>query len=127
APANRNQILLTRSTDGGDTSSAPVLVGYYNELPDCATYQNGLDAGRACIPEKGPSFNSIFRAANYPIGSVDPTSPNRVVVTYASYIHRNSNETNGWTATGFAVSGNNTYNGVKNGFGHNHIVRSPSE
>src|SRR5438067_2044172 len=57
APDNRSQVLLARSTDGGATFSAPVLVGFYNELPDCATYQNGLDAGRACLPEKGPSLN----------------------------------------------------------------------
>src|SRR5439155_11218735 len=38
APENRNQILLVKSTDGGATFSAPVRVGFYNELPDCATY-----------------------------------------------------------------------------------------
>ena len=48
------------------------------------------------------------------------------MVTYASYINRNSNETNGCTPTGFAVSGNNTYNGVKNGSCNNDIVLSAS-
>ncbi len=110
---NRNQMLLTRSTDGGATFSAPVRVGYYYDLPDCATYQAGRDPGRACVPEKGPSANSVFRAANYPIGAVDPTAPNRVVVTYGSYINRNSNETTGCSPAGFAADGINTYTGVK--------------
>ena len=34
-----HQLLLSKSTDGGVTFSAPVRVGYFNELPDCATYQ----------------------------------------------------------------------------------------
>jgi hypothetical protein len=126
APENRFQVLLSKSTDGGVTFSAPVRVGYYNELPDCATYQNGADPGRSCVPEKGPSFNSIFRAANYPIGAVDPTSPNKVVVTYGSYINRNSNETTGCTPAGFAANGNPLYTGVKNGTCNNDIVLSTS-
>src|SRR4051812_18313677 len=97
APENRNQMLLSKSTDGGVTFSPPVRAGYYNELPDCATYQNGADPGRACVPEKGPSFNSIFRAGNYAVGAVDPTSPSRVVITYGSYINRDSNESTGRT------------------------------
>ena len=123
---NRNQVLLSKSTDGGLTFSAPVRVGYYNELPDCATYQNGADPGRACVPEKGPSANSIFRASNYPVGAVDPTKPNRVAVTYGSYINRNSNETTGCTPAGVAASGNNLYTGVKNGTCNNDIVLSVS-
>jgi hypothetical protein len=55
---NRNQVLLSRSTDGGATFSPPVRVGYFYDLPDCATYQNGADPGRACVPEKGPSANN---------------------------------------------------------------------
>src|SRR5207248_4030394 len=50
---NRNQILLAKSTDGGNTFTPPIKVGDYYDLPDCATYQNGQDAGRACVPEKG--------------------------------------------------------------------------
>ena len=123
---NRNQMLLSKSTDGGVTFSPPVRVGYYYELPDCATYQNGADPGRACVPEKGPSFNSIFRATNYPIGAVDPTRPNRVAVTYGSYINRNSNETTGCTPAGIAASGNKLYTGVKNGTCNNDIVLSVS-
>ena len=95
ATDNHNQVLLARSADGGQTFAPPVLVGAYNELPDCATYQNGQDPGRACVPEKGPSTNSIFRASNYPIGGVDPRRPNRILVTYGSYLNRNSNETTG--------------------------------
>lgn len=123
---NRNQMLLVKSTDGGQTFSAPVRVGFYNDLPDCATFQNGADPGRSCVPEKGPSFNSIFRAANYPVGSVNPTAPNTVVVTYGSYINRNSNETTGCSPNGFAPSGNPIYIGVKNGTCNNDIVLSVS-
>jgi hypothetical protein len=126
APENRSQMLLSKSTDGGVTFSAPVRVGYYNDLPDCATYQNGADPGRACVPEKGPSFNSIFRATNYPVGVVDPTAPNKVVVTYGSYINRNSNETTGCTPAGVAASGNPLYSGVKTGTCNNDIVLSVS-
>ena len=37
ATDNHNQILLVRSTNGGQSFSAPVLVGNYYDLPDCAT------------------------------------------------------------------------------------------
>jgi hypothetical protein len=126
APENRSQMLLSKSTDGGATFSPPVRAGYYNELPDCPTYQNGADPGRSCVPEKGPSFNSIFRAANYPVGAVDPTAPNKVVVTYGSYLNRNSNETTGCTPAGVAADGNPLYSGVKTGTCNNDIVLSVS-
>ncbi len=127
ATDNHNQVLLARSADGGQTFAPPVLVGAYNELPDCATYQNGQDPGRACVPEKGPSANSIFRASNYPIGSVDPRHSNRIVVTYGSYINRNSNETTGCAPDGFSpATGINLYAGVKNGTCNNDIVLSTS-
>jgi len=124
---NRSQVLLARSTDGGQSFSAPARVGYFYELPDCAAYQNGQDAGRACVPEKGPSANSVFRASNYPIGAVDPTHGNRIVVTYGSYINRNSNEANGCTPAGLsATTGGNLYTGVKNGSCNNDILLSTS-
>ncbi|MFC0437100.1 sialidase family protein [Kutzneria buriramensis] len=124
---NRSQVLLAKSTDGGASFSAPTRVGYFYELPDCAAYQNGQDPGRACVPEKGPSANSIFRASNYPIGAVDPTHGNRVVVTYGSYINRNSNETTGCTPAGLSPStGGNLYTGVKTGTCNNDIVLSTS-
>ncbi len=125
---NRNQVLLARSTDGGVSFTAPVKVGDYYELPDCDTYQGaGSDPGRACVPEKGPSHNSVFRASNYPIGAVDPTDPNRVVVTFGSYINRNSNENRGGCIpTGFAADGINTYTGVKDGGCNNDILYSVS-
>ena len=73
---NRNQMLLAKSTDGGQTFSAPVKVGDYYDLPDCDTYQgDGADPGRACVPEKGPTSHSIFRATNYPSGAVNPNEP----------------------------------------------------
>jgi hypothetical protein len=123
---NRNQVLLARSTDGGQTFSAPVRVGFFNDLPDCATYQNGADPGRACVPEKGPSANSIFRAGNYPVGAVNPSAPNKVVVTYGSYINRNSNETSGCFPAGFAANGDTLYTGVKTGTCNNDILLSTS-
>lgn len=110
---NRNQVLLSKSTDGGVTFSTPVKVASYYDLPDCLTYQ-GQDAGRACVPEKGSTTNSVFRATNYPSGSVNPHHPAQVVVTIGSYINKYSNETNGCTPTGISpVTGNNLYSGVK--------------
>lgn len=110
---NRNQMLLSKSTDGGNTFSAPVKVSDYYDLPDCAAYQNGQDPGRACVPEKGATNNSVFRATNYPSGAVDPTNPNKVVVTFGSYINKHSNEANGCVPTGFSDFGLNLYTGVK--------------
>jgi hypothetical protein len=113
AADNRNQILIAKSTDGGQTFGAPVKVADYYDLPDCLTYQ-GMDPGRACVPEKGSSKNSYFRAANYPSGSVNPRHPSQVVVTLGSYINKDSKETNGCTPTGVnLVTGQNLYTGVK--------------
>jgi hypothetical protein len=109
---NYNRILLAKSTDGGETFSTPVLVGDYYDLPDCLTYQ-GADAGRACVPEKGPTANSIFRATNYPSGAVQGFNPNLVVVTYGSYINRNSKEPDCVPAGFSASTGYNLYQGVK--------------
>ena len=124
---NHNQMLLSKSTDGGVTFSSPVLVANYNDLPDCATYQAGQDAGRACVPEKGSATNSVFRATNYPSGQVDPTNAKRVIVTFGSYINKDSNPSNGCVPTGFAPSGNNAYTGVKTpGACNNKILESVS-
>ncbi|MEA2129304.1 MAG: hypothetical protein QOJ85_2195 [Solirubrobacteraceae bacterium] len=97
---NRMQVLLAKSTDGGDTFSAPVKVADYYELPDCMTYQ-GTSPGVACVPEKGSTQNSFFRAANYPSGAVDPTDPEAVVVSFGSYVNEHSNEHNGCVPRGF--------------------------
>ncbi len=94
APAsidNRDQVLLAKSTDGGNSFSAPVKVADYYDLPDCETYQ-GQDPGVGCVPEKGETQNSIFRAANYPSAAVNPRDPREIDVTFASYINRHSNE-----------------------------------
>ncbi len=124
---NRNQMLIARSTNGGRSFSRPVKVADYYDLPDCDTYQGpGADPGRACVPEKGSSHNSVFRATNYPVGAVDPTDPNRVVVTFGSYINRNSNEQRGCTPAGFAADGLNLYDGVKTGGCNNDILYSVS-
>jgi hypothetical protein len=125
---NHNQVLLARSTDGGQTFSAPTLVGNYYDLPDCATYQGGQDPFRACVPEKGSAQNSVFRAADYPSGGVNPANPSQVAVTYGSYINRDSNEANGCTPAGLsATTGLNLYTGVKTaGACSNKIVLSVS-
>ncbi len=123
---NRNQILLAKSTDGGNTFSAPVKVSDYYDLPDCVTYQ-GQDAGRACVPEKGSSTNSVFRATNYASGAVSPENPSQVVVTLGSYINVHSNESNGCTPAGLAADGNNLFTGVKTpGACNNDILLSVS-
>ncbi len=86
----------------------PVKVADYYDLPDCATYQAGKDAGRSCVPEKSGTSNSFFRATNYPVGAVNPTNPSQVVVSFGSYINRNSNEANGCVPTSFSpATGNN--------------------
>ena len=126
---NRNQILLVRSTDGGQTFSAPVKVADYYDLPDCATYQAGQDAGRACVPEKGTATNSVFRASNYPSGAVNPRNPSQVAVTVGSYINRDSNESNGCVPAGTSpATGANLYTGVKTaGACSNKILLSVSD
>ncbi|MFL6163820.1 MAG: exo-alpha-sialidase [Jatrophihabitantaceae bacterium] len=110
---NRNQMLLSKSVDGGNTFLPPVKISDYYDLPDCAAYQHGQDPGRACVPEKNATSNSIFRATNYPSGAVDPTDPSKVVVTFGSYINQHSNESNGCVPTGFSPFGTNLYTGVK--------------
>jgi hypothetical protein len=114
---NRNQILLAKSTDGGATFNAPVKVGDYYDLPSCDTYQGaGADPGRACVPEKGSTSYSIFRATNLPSGAVDPTDPKQVVVNYGSYINKYSNETQPKPCIPQSFSsttGLNLYSGVK--------------
>src|SRR4051794_18871758 len=88
---NRAQVLLAKSTDGGNTFSAPVKVADFYDLPDCQTYQ-GEDPGVACVPEKGETSNSIFRATNYPPAAVTPRAPREIDVPFGSYINRHSNE-----------------------------------
>jgi hypothetical protein len=97
---NRSQVLLARSDDGGDTFSQPVKVADYYELPDCLTYQ-GNSVGVTCVPEKGATSNSLFRASNYPSGAVSPVHPADIVVSFGSYINGRSNERNGCVPRGF--------------------------
>jgi hypothetical protein len=111
---NNYQVLLAKSTDGGQSFTAPVQVSLYYDLPDCDTYQGaGANPGHSCIPEKGSSTLSVFRAANYPSGAVDPRNPNIVAVTFGSYINTDSDETNGCIPLGFASDENPVYTGVK--------------
>jgi hypothetical protein len=88
---NHSQILIVKSTDGGNTFGNPVKVGDYNELPDCLTY-TGQDAFRSCVPTAPLSTKSIFRAANYPSGVA--VTNQTIVVDYASYINAHSNPSN---------------------------------
>jgi hypothetical protein len=125
---NRFQVLLNKSTDGGQTFSAPVKVSDYFELPDCAAFQGGQDPFRACVPEKGTAQNSVFRASNYPSGAVNPRNPSQVVVTIGSYINRDSNEANGCAPAGNSpTTGGQLYTGVKTpGACNNKIMLSVS-
>ncbi|QKG19217.1 sialidase family protein [Actinomadura verrucosospora] len=127
---NGFQVLVAASKDGGATFSAPVKAAGYYELPDCDTYQGeGKDPGRACVPEKGTSTDSIFRATNYPNITVDPANPKRVVVTVGSYINRDSDEASGCTPAGLTPADEGLgalYTGVKTGGCNNGIVLSSS-
>ena len=129
ATAARYQVLIQKSIDGGNTFGRPVNVTDYYELPDCPTYQAGQDPGRACVPEKGAGQKSVFRAANYPVGAVDPDSPSRVTVSVGSYINSDSKEGNGCKPTGVDPnSGGGLYDGVKAaGACASHILLSTSE
>ena len=97
---NRAQVLLARSTDGGNSFSAPVRVANFYELPDCVTYQDAGE-GVVCVPEKGETQNSIFRSGNYPSGGVNPRDPHEIQVTFGSYVNRHSNEGNGCVPQGY--------------------------
>jgi hypothetical protein len=112
APA-KFQVLVAKSTDGGATFGPLQKASDFYELPDCATYQAGADAGRACVPEKGPTHNSIFRATSYPSGAVNPRSARQVVVSLGSYINRFSKESNGCIPTGSTPFATGLYTGVK--------------
>ncbi|MEA2364384.1 MAG: hypothetical protein QOD71_3529, partial [Thermoleophilaceae bacterium] len=124
---NRGQVLLAKSTDGGNTFSAPVKVADYYDLPDCETYQEASE-GVACVPEKGETQNSIFRAANYPVGSVNPRDSHEVDVTFGSYINAHSKASNGCVPQGYNPDTfQPLYTGVKTaGACNNDIVVSRS-
>lgn len=114
ATDNRDQVLIAKSTNGGTSFGAPQKVADFYDLPDCATYQGGQDRGRACVPEKGAQMHSVFRAANYPAGVVNPDNPSQVVVTLGSYINRFSKEANGCAPAGTNPSTHkNLFTGVK--------------
>jgi hypothetical protein len=126
ASDNHFQILLSKSTDGGQTFSSPVLAGSYYDLPDCATYQGGQNAGVNCLPEKGASQKSVFRAANFASGAVNPIN-GAVVVVFGSYINQDSNPATGCIPGGFTGEGDVLYTGVKTaGACSNKILESVS-
>jgi hypothetical protein len=119
---------MVKSTDGGKTFTPPQRVARYYELPDCPTYQSGKNPGRACVPEKAPTTNSVFRAGQYPVGVVNPADPKQVVVTVGSYINKYSKESNGCVPTGLVdASFAGLYTGVKTlGACNNGILLSTS-
>jgi hypothetical protein len=123
---NHNQILIVKSTDGGDTFGNPVKVSNYYELPDCYTY-TGFDFGVACVPTAPLSGTSIFRASNYPSGVA--LSNTDIEVDFGSYINRDSNPHKGNCAPN-GLSGDtflNLFTGVGDVNGcNNDIVRSRS-
>lgn len=122
---NHFQVLLSKSTDGGQTFSPPVLAGSFYDLPDCPTYQGGQGGG-PCVPEKGPSQNSIFRAANFASGTVNPINGS-IVVVFGSYINQDSNPATGCVPGGVTGEGNVSYTGVKTaGACSNKILESVS-
>ena len=122
---NHFQVLLSKSTDGGQTFGSPVLAGSFFDLPNCPTYQGGQGAG-PCVPEKGTSQNSVFRAANFATGAVNPVNGS-VVVVFGSYINQDSNPATGCVPDGFAGEGNAFYTGVKTaGACNNKILESVS-
>ena len=127
---NHFQMLVVKSTDGGNTFVAPVKVGDYNDVPDCVTY-TGDNAFLACIPTAPVSARSIFRAANYPSGVA--LDNDTIVVDYASYINGHSNPDNAASEGRCVPAGFNPATalprydgvGVVNGC-NNDIVRSVS-
>ena len=113
AADNRNQVFIVKSTDGGNTFSAPIKVSDYYDLPDCLTY-TGHNPGFGCLPEKAATNNSHFRGNNYPSASVNPLNPNQIVVNFGSYINQHSNEANGCVPAGVnPATGGNLFTGVK--------------
>jgi len=107
-------MLLVKSTDGGATFGAPVKVADYYDLPDCATYQAGQDAGRACVPEKPPRRNSI--SARPTTHQAPSTRPIRIESWSRSVLHRPAlqrNEIKTLHPAGFVASGNNVFTGVR--------------
>jgi hypothetical protein len=87
---NHNNILEVKSSDGGVHWSSPRRVAKFYDLPDCYTY-TGDDLFRSCVPTQPRSHVSVFRAADYPSAAADPTDPNKIYVTFGSYINPDSN------------------------------------
>ena len=111
---NHNQMLLAKSTDGGQTFCAPVTGGRLQRpaglrhLPGRRRRRPGLRAGEGHRAELDLPGDQLPRSARS-----TRANPSQVVVTYGSYINRNSNESNGCTPAGFAAAGTNLYTGVK--------------
>ena len=66
---NRAQVLLAKSTDGGNTFSPPVKVADYYDLPDCATYQARQDPGVRLRPGEGRDGQLDLPRRQLPVGA----------------------------------------------------------
>lgn len=123
---NHNQMLIVKSTDGGNTFGDPVKVTDFYDLPDCFTY-TGSDFGRACVPTTPLSGVSVFRATNYASGAA--VSDTEIVIDFGSYLNQHSNPGLG-NCSPAGLSGDtflNLYDGVGEVNGcNNDIVRSVS-
>ena len=110
---NHNQILLVKSTDGGATFGAPVKVGDYYDLPDCATYQGW--AGRLVGPAFLKKVHNQFNLPSYQLtfwrGKPDKCQA-RWLLPFGSYINQDSQEP-ACTPAGFSPFGLNLFDGVK--------------
>ncbi|MBA3552602.1 MAG: exo-alpha-sialidase [Actinobacteria bacterium] len=124
---NQNQVLIVKSTDGGNSFGGPVKVAEFHELPDCVTY-TGENFGRSCVPTAPLSVRSVFRAANYPVGAA--FTGDRLVVSFGSYINKHSNPNRLGNCSPAGINpdtGLNLYEGVGEVDGcNNDILRSVS-
>jgi hypothetical protein len=122
---NAYQVLLARSTDGGASFGAPVKVSDYNDLPDLP----GRGRGRLLLRAREGLDRQVLLPGRQLSGRRGrPDRPDRVVVTFGSYINRHSNEDNGCVPAGFSEdTANPLYTGVKTvGACNNDIVLSVS-
>jgi hypothetical protein len=121
---NHYQMLLAKSTNGGQSFSTPVVVSNFYELPDCLTHQNS-DPGRVCVPEKAVDQFDVPRC-ELPIGRGQPEEPvadrRDARVLHQQGLHRPGCTPTGWNPTTLQA----LYNGVKTGTCNNDILVSVS-
>ncbi|MFL6067305.1 MAG: sialidase family protein [Gaiellaceae bacterium] len=113
-PDNRNQILLAKSLDGGNTFTAAceglglLRPARLRDVPAGSRLRPRMRAG------EGPDGELDLPRDDLGSGAVNPTNPSQVVVTFGSYINRHSNESNGCAPAGISpATGQDLYTGVK--------------